>query len=74
MWSVGSFCLSVKAMYPGIGLCFRAGVLCIGMLWILGCGSLLSAGSSPLSVIANPAAPHYADYLEINKISSRKRN
>ena len=64
MWSAGSFCLAVKAMYPGIGLCFRAGVLGIGMLWILGCGSLLTARSSPSSVIASPAAPHQADYLE----------
>ncbi len=51
-------------MKSGIGLCFRAVVLGIGMLWITGCGSLLSARASTLSVIANPAAPHHADYLE----------
>ena len=51
-------------MNSGIGLCFRAGVLCIGMLWILGCGSLVTARSSTLSVIANPASPHHTDYLE----------
>ena len=64
MRSVGSFFLSVKAMNPGIGRCFRAGVLCIGMLWILGCGSLVTARSSTLSVISNPASPHHTDYLE----------
>ena len=64
MRSVGSFFLSVGAMDPGIGLCLRAGVLCIGMLWILGCGSLVTARSSTLSVIANPASPHHTDYLE----------
>jgi lysophospholipase L1-like esterase len=62
--SVGSFFLSVQAMNPGIGLCFRAGVLCIGMLWILGCGSLVTARSSTLSAISNPASPHNPDYLE----------
>jgi lysophospholipase L1-like esterase len=64
MRSVGSFFLSVLAMDPGIGLCFRAGVLCIGMIWISGCGSLTTACSSTLSVISNPASPHNADYLE----------
>ncbi len=64
MRSVGSFFLSVLAMYPGIGLCFRAGVLCIGMIWILGCGSLLTARSSTLSAISNPGYPHNTDYLE----------
>ena len=64
MRSVGSFFLSVEAMNPGIGLCFRAGVLCIGMLWILGCGSLVTARSSTLSAISNPASPHHTDYLE----------
>ena len=64
MRSVGSFFLSVKAMDPGIGLCFRAGVLCIGMLWILGCGGLVTGRSSTLSVISNPASPHHTDYLE----------
>ena len=64
MRSVGSFFLSVKARDPGIGLCFRAGLLCIGMLWILGCGSLVTARSSTLSVISNPASPHNTDYLE----------
>jgi lysophospholipase L1-like esterase len=51
-------------MDPGIGLCFRAGVLCIGMIWISGCGSLTTACSSTLSVISNPASPHNTDYLE----------
>ena len=64
MRSVGSFFLSVLAMNPGIGLCFRAGVLCIGMIWILGCGSLVTARSSTLSAISNPASPHHTDYLE----------
>ncbi|MHB8069124.1 MAG: SGNH/GDSL hydrolase family protein [Desulfobaccales bacterium] len=61
---VGSFFPSVKAMNPGIGLCFRAGVLCLGMIWILGCGSLNTARSSTLSAISNPASPHNTDYLE----------
>ena len=64
MRSVGSFFLSVEAMDPGIGLCFRAGVLCIVMIWILGCGSLATARSSTLSVISNPASPHNTDYLD----------
>jgi lysophospholipase L1-like esterase len=64
MRSVGSFFLSVEAMDPGIGLCFRAGVLCIAMIWILGCGSLATARSSTLSAISNPASPHHTDYLE----------
>ncbi len=64
MRSVGSFFLSVEAMDPGIGLFFRAGVLCIGMIWILGCGSLTTARSSTLSAISNPASPHNTDYLE----------
>ena len=64
MRSVGSFFLSVLAMNPGIRLCFRAGVLCIGMLWILGCGSLVTARSSTLSGISNPGYPHHTDYLE----------
>lgn len=61
---VGSFFLSVEAMDPGIGLCFRAGVLCIGMIWILGCSSLVTGRSSSLSAISNPASPHHTDYLE----------
>ena len=64
MRSVRSFFLSVKAMNPGIGLGFRAGVLCIGMLWILGCGSLVAARSSTLLGISNPGSPHHTDYLE----------
>jgi len=64
MRSVGSFFLSVKAMNPGIGLCFRAAVLCLGMIWLSGCGSLVAARSSTLSVISNPACQHHADYLE----------
>jgi lysophospholipase L1-like esterase len=51
-------------MDSGIGLCFRAGVLCIGMIWILGCGSLLTARSSTLLGISNPGCPHHTDYLE----------
>ena len=61
---VGSFCLSVEAMNPRIGLCLRAGVLCIGMIWISGCSSLNTARSSTLSAIPNPASPYHADYLE----------
>jgi lysophospholipase L1-like esterase len=64
MHSAGSFFLSVEATDPGIGLCFRAAVLCIGMIWILGCGSLATARSSTLSAISNPASPHNTDYLE----------
>ena len=64
MRSVGSFFLSVEAMDPGIGLCFWAGVLCMGMIWISGCGSLATARSSTLSAIANPASPLNTDYLE----------
>ena len=64
MRSVGSFFLSVEAMDPGIGLCFRAGVLCIVMIWISGCSSLATARSSTLSAISNPAPPHNTDYLE----------
>jgi lysophospholipase L1-like esterase len=64
MRSVGSFFLSVEAMDPGIWLCLRAGVLCIGMLWILGCGSLATARSSTLLGISNPGYPHHTDYLE----------
>lgn len=64
MRSVGSFFLSVLAMDPGIRLCFWAGVLCIGMIWISGCGSLATARSSTLSAISNPASPHHTDYLE----------
>jgi lysophospholipase L1-like esterase len=51
-------------MNPGIGLCLRAGVLCIGMLWILGCGSLVATRSSTLLGISNPGYPHHTDYLE----------
>ena len=64
MRSVGSFFLSVEAMDPGIGLCFRAAVLCMGMIWLSGCGSLATARSSTLSAISNPASPHHTDYLE----------
>ena len=64
MRSVGSFFLSVLAMGPGIGLGFWAGVLCIGMIWTSGCGSLATARTSTLSVISNPACPHHTDYLE----------
>jgi lysophospholipase L1-like esterase len=64
MRSVGSFFLSVEAMDTGIGLCFRAGVLCIMMIWFSGCSSLATARSSTLSAISNPASPHSTDYLE----------
>ena len=51
-------------MKPGIRRCFGAGVLCIGMLWISGCGSLVAARSSTLLGISNSGSPHHADYLE----------
>jgi lysophospholipase L1-like esterase len=60
----GSFFPSVEAMDSGIWLCFRAGVICIAMLWISGCGSLITARSSTLSGISNPASPHHTDYQE----------
>jgi lysophospholipase L1-like esterase len=47
-----------------IGLCFRAAVLCIGMIWISGCGSLAISRSSTLSAISNPASQHNTDYLD----------
>ena len=47
-----------------MGRRFRAGVLCLGMIWLSGCGSLVAARSSTLSVISNPASPNHADYLE----------
>jgi lysophospholipase L1-like esterase len=34
------------------------------MILISGCGSLLTARSSTLSVISNPVSPHHTDYLE----------
>ena len=52
-----------EKMDSGIGR-FWAGVLCIGMIWLSGCGSLTTARSSTLSAISNPAAPHHTDYLE----------
>jgi lysophospholipase L1-like esterase len=61
---VRSFFLSVKGRFPGIGLCFRAGILGIGMMGILGCGSLLTARSSTLSAISQPDFPHHRDYEE----------
>ncbi len=64
MRSVGSFFLSIQAMDLGIGLCFWAVVLGIGMILISGCGSLATAPSSTLSAISNPASPHNTDYLE----------
>lgn len=51
-------------MEPRIRVCFGAGVLCMGMLWISGCSSLATARSSTLSVISNPTSPHNADYLD----------
>src|SRR4030042_6573509 len=51
-------------MNPGIGRCFWAGVLCIGMIWILGCGGLATPRSSTLSAISHPASPPNPDYLE----------
>ncbi len=50
-----------------MGLCYRAGVLCIGMMWISGCSSLTTAHSSTLSAVPNPASPYYTDYLEYRK-------
>jgi lysophospholipase L1-like esterase len=64
MRSVRSLFLSVKAMYPGIRLCFRAGILGIGIIGILGCSSLTSSRSSTLSAISQPVSPHHADYLD----------
>jgi lysophospholipase L1-like esterase len=64
MRSVGSLFLSVTAREPGIGQCLRAGVLGLGMIWILGCASLATGRANSLSALANPASPHHADYLE----------
>jgi lysophospholipase L1-like esterase len=60
----GSFFLLVEAMDPGIKLCFRAGLLCVVLIWVSGCASMATARSSTLPVIAAPAAPHHTDYLE----------
>jgi lysophospholipase L1-like esterase len=54
-------------MDPGSGLCFRAGVLCIAMIWISGCSSLTTARSSTWSAISNPASVHNTDYLEFRQ-------
>ena len=54
-------------MDPGIRLFFWAGVLCIGMIWVSGCGSLATARSSTLSTISNTASPHHTDYLEYQR-------
>ncbi len=64
MRSVASFFPSVAAMDLRIRLCFRAGALCVAMIWIFGCGSLTAARSNSLSAIYNPASPHHKDYLE----------
>jgi lysophospholipase L1-like esterase len=48
----------------GVGLCFRAAVLCLGMIWLWGCSSLSVARSSPLTGIADPAPPFNGDYQE----------
>jgi lysophospholipase L1-like esterase len=61
---VGSFSLAGAAMNPGIKLCCRTGVLYLALMCILGCGSMATARSSTLSVIADPAAPHHQDYVE----------
>ncbi|MFA4902111.1 MAG: SGNH/GDSL hydrolase family protein [Desulfobaccales bacterium] len=53
-------------MDPRIRL-FWAGVLCIGMILISGCGSLVTARSSTLLGISNPGYPHNTDYLEYQK-------
>jgi lysophospholipase L1-like esterase len=64
MRSVAPFFLSVKSMDLGVGLCFRAAVLCLGMIWLWGCSSLSVARSSPLTGIADPAPPCNGDYQE----------
>jgi lysophospholipase L1-like esterase len=62
--SGGSLSPSVKVINPGIGRRFWAAVLCIGMLGLSGCGSLVVARSSTLLGISNPGYPHHTDYLE----------
>jgi lysophospholipase L1-like esterase len=64
MRSVAPFFLSVKSMDLGVRLCFRAAVLCLGMIWLWGCSSLSVARSSPLTGIADPAPPCNGDYQE----------
>ena len=64
MRSVGSFFLSVQAMELGIGMCFGALALCIGMILISGCGSLLTARANTLATISDPASPDSTDYPE----------
>ncbi len=64
MRSVGSFFLSVQAMELGIGMGFGALALCIGMILISGCSSLLTARANTLSTISDPASPDSTDYTE----------
>ena len=64
MRSVGSFFLSVQAMELGIGMGFGALALCIGMILISGCGSLLTASANTLATISDPASPDSTDYPE----------
>jgi len=54
----------MQAMDQGIGVFFTALMLGIGMILLSGCGSLLTARSSSLSEISNPASPYHTDYLE----------
>jgi lysophospholipase L1-like esterase len=64
MRSIASLSLSIAPRDPRIGLCVRAGVLCLGMIWILGCASMATGRANSLSAMANPASPHHQDYLE----------
>ncbi len=64
MQSVGSFFLAFAALDPGSGLSFRAAVLCLVMILISGCGSLVTTRASTMSAISNPASPRNGDYQE----------
>jgi lysophospholipase L1-like esterase len=63
MRSFGSFFQAVQAIDLEIRLCWTV-VLCMGMILISGCGSLVTASSSTFSTISMPASPYNADYLE----------
>ena len=64
MRSVASFFPAVAAMDERLGLCVRAGALCVAMIWIFGCASMATGRANSLSAMADPASPHHADYLE----------
>jgi lysophospholipase L1-like esterase len=51
-------------MKQGTRAWLGAGVFCIGMVSIAGCGSLATARSSTLSVISSSACPQHTDYVE----------